>query len=92
MKPLILASIVIFLSACTIKRPLMLSTTSLGPSDQEEVVGLASGSVSASYFLCWPTDTTVDYSLQSAIANALKGARAHALINVAVDENWPRPV
>ncbi|MFC1678712.1 hypothetical protein ACFL2T_00630 [Elusimicrobiota bacterium] len=84
MRRLVLAVVLTSLTGCTVKRPLGFSSTSMGPG-QEEVVGMASGKSGQVYVFGLPVGHE-DYSLKSAMEDALNGTRAHTLINAFADE------
>jgi len=75
----------VVLAGCTIKRPLMMSSASMGPG-QEEVVGMATGKSSAFYFLGILVGQG-DNSLKSAVEDALTNTRAHTMVNTFADES-----
>ncbi|MCX5795312.1 MAG: hypothetical protein NTY77_07460 [Elusimicrobia bacterium] len=88
MQKLLTAMVVVLVlgaAGCTIKRPLLASSASMGPG-QEEVVGMSVGKANQAWFLGIPVGGTADYSLQTALKDALKG-KADTLINVFADES-----
>ncbi|MDD5628842.1 MAG: hypothetical protein PHU21_07250 [Elusimicrobia bacterium] len=79
------------MSSCSIARPMLLSSASAGP-EQEEIVGMTTGTASQSWLFGWAMDKGADYSTQAALEDALKGKAADTLINVFGDENcWYLP-
>jgi hypothetical protein len=81
----IITALALGVSGCTVKRPMLISSASIG-SDQEQVLGVVTGTAHQDYVLSMPTGMTNDYSFKSALDNALhKDLRADTLINVFAD-------
>jgi hypothetical protein len=88
MKKIVMVAVAVVslgVAGCTIKRPMLVSSTSMGPG-QEEVVGMAAGDARQAWFLGFPLSDSIDYSFQAALKNAVNG-KADTLINVFADES-----
>ncbi len=91
------AALCLTLGGCVTQKPLIVSSTSMGP-EQEEVIGVVSGRAQAGYAPLVSTYSSLGEhsgTLKAAIDDALKGTKGHALVNVVADKRchfFPFPI